>query len=269
MSHVTLMTRHLVALLRDSLLTVSSDEDYPQLNGVLLDCDHAQVQIESTPDNKDEVALIDTMESNVLVASSMDGVTMASQGHAPCEGWLHKAVLLAADDVDTVVRAFTGKGKRAPKNSIHRTKVAVSGDGVTFTEVHESVLDGIQITVQQQDLSEYPRGIHHTLCPDPVSQVLDKDTKTAVPATLGSAFHPVGWGIAVKVSKDRQEPPVIYRYHQRKLHVVEVGTMWRAVFQPVRLFDEEAYAAPRVPVFEPRLPRKDADDPDAQNVMNV
>jgi hypothetical protein len=262
-SNVTLATRDLVNLLKDVRLTAGSDEDYPQLAAVLLDCDRADVRIESPNDEGGE-PLIDVIPSNVLVASAMDGFTMASQGHAPCDGWLHRAVLIATDDVDAVAATFAKKAKAAPKSDMHRTKVSISGDGVTFSEVHPAVLNGTTMTVRCQDLSEYPHGIETTLAPDPVTVVTDRDTKKPVLPEVGSGFAPAGWDVVSKVERNRKMPAVLYRYHHRRLHVVEVGTMWRAVFHPIKLDDPDHHKAPQVPVFAPRLPKKDAEDPDAE-----
>ena len=255
MSWLIVETRQLVGLLSDALLTAGKDaDDYPSLVTVLLDCDRAEVEIESREDGE---TLIDTIPSDVLVATSTDGFTIASQGHIPCEGWLHHPVLLAADDVDNVVRTFTKKGKTAPKNDIHRTKVEISGDGVTFSEQHPAVFNGTVMTIRAQDISMYPRGLERTLDPDYATDVVHHETREPIPHTTGAAIHPGSWEIIAKVAKRRKMVPVYYRRHQLQRVIVEIGSMWRASVGAFRLLDEDLYQAPRVAVFTPRLPSKD------------
>lgn len=256
MTGVTLMTRDFVGLLTDAVLTASGEPDeFPVLATVLLDTGHADVLVTSEDDGDGET-LIDTVPSDVLIATSTNGFDMVSQGHCPCEGRLHRVVLISVQDAGSLIKTFTAKGKSAPKGVPHQTRVEITGDTLTVQEGLSYGARGVSMVVPVMDVEDYPSGVARSLDPDPGIEVLDENKKP-IPPSYGAGIRGDFLEIIAKVAKRRKMTPACYRAHQRRPLVVEVGSMWRAAFGAAKLDEENGqHYGPQVRVFEPRLPEK-------------
>lgn len=265
MSALTLATRDLVRLLADAILTAGADsEHFPEYNSVVLDTAWADVEVAS--EDEDGPALMDTVPSDVLVATSTNGFTMVGQGHCPCSGRLHKPIRVSVMDAQAVVKTFTAKGKSAPKGIIHQTLVEVSGDRVTVSEDPDQHPGGVQMLMTSLDLDVYPRNTASSLGFDPTRPVFKPMTpgddpeapRVEIPPSHGSGLSGAAFEIIGKVSKARKMPPRWYRYHQHRGVIAEVGSMWKAYFQAQRLEEDRGeHLEPQVPVFSPRIPERD------------
>jgi hypothetical protein len=255
-SGLTLSTREFTGLLTDAVLTACpAPDEYPHLATVLLDTDHADVLITSEDDGDGE-ALIDTVPSDVLIATSTNGFDMVGQGHTPCEGRLHRSVLISVQDAQSLIRTFTAKGKTAPKGVPHKTYIEITGETLTVSEAMLSRSRGISMVVPIIDAEDYPASVAQSLDPDPGVEVLD-DKKQSIPPSYGSGLSADFLDIVAKVANRRKMLPAIYRCHHRRPVVVEVGSMWHASFGAAKLDEENGqHLGPQVRVFEPRLPAK-------------
>lgn len=261
MSGVTLSTRDFTGLLADAVLTASdSPDEFPVLATVLLDTDHADVLVTSEEDEDGET-LMDTVPSDVLVATSTNGFDRVGQGHAPCEGRFHKPVLISVQDVQSLIRTFTAKGKTAPKGVPHRTRVEITGETLTVSEAVGYRARGISMVIPLMDVEEYPVTVARSLAPDPSVEVLD-ERKNPIPVSYGSGLSAGSLEIIAKVANRRKMIPALYRIHQRRPVIVEIGSRYRAVFGSAKLDEDSGqHLAPQVLVFEPRLPAKDTAPP--------
>lgn len=249
MSTVTLPTRELVGLLTDAALTAGCDPDSPHLAAVLLDCDHGEVAV---PGNNGTGPAADTEPSDLMVATSTDGRSMAGQAHTSCVGRLHRPVLVSVGDVKALVRMFkplAGPGKTTTRQA----QLEIVGEALVVSEDPQQVPGGVSVTVPALDLSDYPDMIPGMLQPV-LARIVGADGAVIEP-THGTGF---GYGhleIMGKIGKRRKMPVAVYRWHQRRGVIVEIGSMYRAMFWPCPL-DEAAgqHLEPQVSVFTPRLP---------------
>jgi hypothetical protein len=253
---LTLSTREFTGLLTDAVLTASdAPDEFPALATVLLDTDHADVLVTSEADGDGE-ALIDTIPSDVLIATSTNGFTMVGQGHCPCEGRLHKSVLLSVQDVQSLIKTFTAKGKTAPKGVPHQTRIEITGETLTVSEAVTFGHRGISMIVPVMNAEDFPANVARSLDPDPGIDVLD-DQKKSIAPSYGSGLDAGFLEIIAKVANRRKMLPAIYRCHQRRPVVVEVGSMWHAAFGAAKLDEDNGqHLGPQVRVFAPRLPAK-------------
>jgi hypothetical protein len=98
--------------------------------------------------------------------------------------------------------------------------------------------------------------VARSLDPDPGVEVLD-DKKQSIPPSYGSGLSADFLEIVAKVANRRKMLPAIYRCHQRRPVVIEVGSMWRASFGAAKLDEDNGqHLGPQVRVFSPRLPAK-------------
>lgn len=241
-------------MLEDAVRTAGG-KDQPVISSVLLSTDRTEVEV--SEDESPTEALIDVVESDVLVASSTNG-TMVGQGHTWCTGTLHRSVLLSLIDVKAVIAVFgdlvTG---RLGKGQTHRTRIELSGDTVAFSEDPEQVHDNTVISLNALPLDDYPTNLPAMLQPDPTIPQRNPTTNAVVEPSYGTGFAAEHLAIVVAVSKRKKMPIAVYRYHQQGRLLVTVGSYWRCVFLPTKLDDEAGqYEDAQVPVFMPRLPAK-------------
>jgi hypothetical protein len=244
------MTRDFVGLLADAVLTAGTDpQENPVLATVLVDTDHAEVLVTSQDDGQGGT-LIDTVPSDVVIATSTNGYNLVSQGHCPCEGRLHKPVLITVQDTQSLIKTFTVKGKSTAN---HRTRVEITGDTVTVSENIQGDR-GIAMEIPMMDLDDYPVTVARSLSPDPTRVPVDEHQQP-IPPSAGFGLPTAAHEIIAKVAGRRKMPPAIYQYHQRRPVVVEIGSMWHAVFGAVTLDEDNGQQhGPLVRVFPPRLP---------------
>jgi hypothetical protein len=260
-STLNLSTREFVGLLTDTTLTAGQDMEYfPALATVLLDTDRGEVTVTELSEDGNE-PLIDVIESDVLVGTSTNGASMIGQAHTACEGQLHRPVLISAVDARMIYTALKEKS-RAP-----RVELELSGDSLTVSEMQKSP-GRLVVSVPSMDLENYPRTVASLMCPDRFLAVVDGQGQVIEPSygtgMSGEVFEVVG-----KISKRRKMVPSFYRHHHRRGVVVEVGWMWRGLFMPTRLDEENGqHLEPQVRVFVPRLP-DEQDEVQTQPLVGV
>lgn len=253
MSIITLPTRELVGLLTDTVLTAGTDPDSPVLATALLDCDHGEVAVPVSANGTGPLA--DTEPSDLLVATSTDGQSMAGQAHTACAGRLHKPVLISTEDAQKLIKVFKtfksllGVGG---ERTTHQTQLEIVGDALVVSEDPRQVPGGVSVTVPTLDTGDYPQTVPVFMQPDVAAPVVVDGAPVEPSYGTGMSFGHLE--VTGKVGKRRKAPVALYRHHQRRGIVVEIGSMYRAVFMPAKLNEGEGqHLEPQVPVFTPRL----------------
>lgn len=249
MSSIVLPTRALVGLLTDLALTACTDPDYPSLCSILLHTDTGEFLIDLPDDGGDvQEMLIGPMESGLLVGTSTDRVVVA-QAHSAAEGdGLDGPVLVSTSDVSALVKVFKPLIHSLGKEVTHRSVLEAAPGQLNVREDPRQVPDGISLTVPLLLAEEFPAA-WTVMAPDPTELVPDSDG-VVVPATYGTAFGRYMETLGI-VGRHRGMPVVIYRHHQNRTVVAEIGASYRAAVRPVTLRDETQLAAPMVRVFVP------------------
>lgn len=254
MSTIAIDTRHLVGLLTDMVKTAQKDPLHPHLNAVLLHTDNAMAEVDDGEGGKE------LMESEVLVVTSTTG-RMIGQGHAPCNGQLHRPVLVSVTSAGSIVKVFTALMKEVDQKTVtHRTQLELVGNTLTVSEDEEVVESGAELSIQVLDeevVDNFPRNLEWALAPDPHFEVVDKD-KLVVPPSYGTGLRGDDLAVVAAISKRRAMEPILYRSHQSRSVVVTVGSMYRMTLAPWPLDTEtNEHVTPQVMVFQPKLPRRE------------
>jgi hypothetical protein len=247
MSTITLPTHSLVGLLSDVSLTAGSDPEIPLLRTVLLHTDRGEVM--TTTGRAEEEPLIDVVPSDLLIGTSTDGVSMISQAHTACEGLFHRPLLISVPDVKAIVDVFKGKEVAT------QTQLETTGDHLMVSEDPRLAPGGVVVTVPVLDLLEdYPTHLPGLMQPDP-HVVVEDGHGAVIDPSYGTGMDTTVFDVIAKVGKRRKMLPAWYRHHQRKGVVVEIGSMWRALFMPSKLDEDSGqHLGPQVRVFSPDLP---------------
>jgi hypothetical protein len=253
MSTIAIDTRHLVGLMTDLVRTAHKDPLFPHLNAVLLHTDNATAAVDDG-DGGEEL-----MESEVLVVTSTTG-RMIGQGHAPCNGQLHRPVLVSATDAKSISQVFTSLMKLVDKKTVtHRTQLELTGNTLTVSEDEEVVESGFELSLQvlgEEAVDDFPRNLEWALAPDPHFEVVGKD-QIVIPPSYGTGVRGDDLGVVGAISKRRAMEPIVYRSHQTRSVVVTIGSQYRMTMAPWPLNTEtDEHVTPQVPVFQPKLPKR-------------
>lgn len=251
MSATTLATRALIGLLTDITLTAANDPDDPTLNTVLLHGGHGTWAPDTRSDD-DEDALLDAVPSDLLVATSTDR-RAAAQAHAACTGRLHRPILVTVPDVKAIVALFKPLVTSLGRDTTHMARLTLEGETLTVAEDPLVVPDGRSVSMTVASFgpgSDYPTGVAKVLDPDPANLPRQYRDGPPIEATRGSGLSASGLAVVASVAKRRAMPAVIYRHHQDRPLVAEVGNSYRVVLQPYGV-DDDQQEGPQIEVFDP------------------
>lgn len=252
MSTLTVPTRNFLGLLSDVALTASDDAELPTLCAVLLHSDRGEwTVVEPDPDDRAE-SLIDVVPSDLLIGTSTDRYAIG-QAHEHCEGQLHRPVLVTTVDAKAVVSAFKPLVGSLGKETTHRVVVTLEGDTLTVSEDPAQVPNGFTVSFTVGDASNFPH-VANLMEPDPTMPVPDPDGVVIEPS-YGTGFDAARLWAFTTIAKRRKMPLAMYRHHQRKAVVMEIGSAYRGVLMPYRLDEESGqHHGPQVRVFAANLP---------------
>lgn len=248
-------TRGLIHLLEDISLTASKDTEDPGMNGVVLHTDRGtwSTKPRARRGEPEGQALIDTVATDLLVATSADRYSVA-QCHYPCTGGLPRPVFVRLSDVASAIGLCGQMVTKAGRNVTHHVIITLRGDTLCIQEDPTMHPDGVLIEVPGVVVPVgFPRDPVSMLSPDPMIPVV-VDGEVVEP-TLGTGYYSQLLSVAATVGSRRRMPVVLYRHHQRRLTVVEVGQAYRMVMAPAAP-DEDAgqQVEPQVPLYRPDLP---------------
>ena len=253
MSAIAIDTRHLVGLMKDMVRTAHKDPLFPHLSAVLLHTDNAMAEVDDGEGGKDLV------ETQVLVATSTN-TKMIGQGHAPCDGQLYRPVLISVTDAKAIDRVFSELMKLVDQKTVtHRTQLELVGNTLTVSEDEEVVESGFELSLQvlgEEVMDNFPRNLGWALAPDPESEVVVDGL--VVPPSYGTGMRGDHLSVVGAISKRRAMEPIVFRSHQSRSLVVTIGSMYRMTVSPWPLDTETGEdVAPQVPVFQPKLPKRE------------
>ncbi|HEY2763375.1 MAG TPA: hypothetical protein VGJ13_05095 [Pseudonocardiaceae bacterium] len=262
MSTATIPTRNFVGLLADATLTASDDPELPALCAVLLHSDRGEWTVQETDPDDRSTALIDVITSDLLIATSTDRYALG-QAHEHCEGQLHKPVVVSLTDAKAVIAAFKPLVHSLGKETTHHVVLTLEGDTLTVAEDPKQVPDGFSVSFSvAYAYEEFPR-FADLMTPDTAKTVTDDDGRAVAPS-YGTGFEPTRLWAFVQVGKRRKMLVAMYRHHQTRAVVIEVGSAYRGVLMPYRLDEKTGQQnGPLVRVFTPDLPERPTQDADA------
>jgi hypothetical protein len=239
---VQIRTQHLLTLLGDLVHTASNDDYAGAAKGVLLHTDRGYLG--------DEPGMV-----SLLIGSSTNG-RAAAQAYVPCDGTFREPMLWQLDDIRTIVTVLKPKIK---DNKDHMVTIARDLSTCTVQEPSDLFGDGNSFTFHLGDLDKYPRYVWGLLDyeePEELPQdgkggFIPVAARTDVTAGMLSPF--------VAVAKSRTAEIQLYRSHQDRPIMVQIGDNYRGVILPVRWTRDEpnvarAGAAPDSVVYDPGLP---------------
>jgi hypothetical protein len=261
MSRVTLPTRCLVALLKDTVCFAAKAKDLvPHLTAVLLHTASGEFAIPDDDEGGTD-SMLDTVQTPLLVASAMNGkVVVQAHTWVDSGGTFHRPCLVAAVDVNAAIDLFRPLINSLGKDRTHQTEIELAGEMLTFREDPNTVPGGKVLSVHLIDHTEYPRDIVHKLTPKPGEEV--KIDGKVIPASYGAGLRAENLSVIAGVAKRRKMDIACYQHHQLKGWVYEIGGGWRCVAMPIHLDEENGeHLAPTIRVFDPELPVRVTPDP--------
>jgi hypothetical protein len=256
MSQITLPTRQLVLVLTDAIATAARAPDVGLMSTVLLSTDRGDWLTYSSPEDKEGEPLVDTVESDLLIATSTDGVSVVGQCYTAVTGTFHRPALISRVDAEAVVKVFKKLINSLDRKTTHKTVVELDGANLRFYEDKFQVPGGVELLATTIDATDYRRDLPGMLQPDPTSPVYDNGTLVERSYGMGVNF-PV-FQLFGAIGKRRKAPVAVYACHQHRPVIVEIGTNYRGLWMPYRLKEDEGqHLAPQNQVFEPALPETD------------
>ncbi len=242
MATITMGTRHLIELLTVLSLTSSDDEALPT-GGVLL---HTARGYGYGPQSG---------KTDVLVGTS---TTRFAAGHlfVPTGGQWRRAVLWGIDDVRAVLDAFRPKLRA---NKLAEVSISIRDKEIEVAESGQLDLDGegLRLVFTEKDLGDFPREVWRTLSDvlinpevrDHKNRVVPERPRTDVNASQLEPF--------VKAAKILKAALELYRFHQHRPVLIQIGSAYRGVLFPTRFDETEtpgAGVAPDSEIHPPDLP---------------
>lgn len=256
MSQLTLPTRALVLTLTDAIATAAKAPDVGLMSTVLLSTDRGDWLTYSSPEDKDGEPLVEMVESDLLIATSTDGVSVVGQCYTAVTGEFHRPALIARADAEAVVKVFKKLINSLDRKTTHKTVVELDGPNVRFYEDKFQVPGGVELHVQTVDATDYRRDLADMLQPDPTQPVYNDGKLVERSYGMGVNFPVLQ--LFGAIGKRRKAPIAIYASHQHRPVVVEIGTNYRGLWMPYRLKEDEGqHLKPQNQVFTPQLPEPD------------
>lgn len=242
MSTITMGTRHLVELLAVLALTSSDDEALPT-GGVLL---HTTRGYGYGPHSG---------QTDILVGTS---TTRFAAGHlfVPTGGQWRRAVLWGIDDVRAVLDAFRPKLK---VDKLAEVSITLRDKEIEVAESGQLDLggEGLRLVFTEKQIGDFPREIWRTLSDVLINPEVSDHKNRVVPERPRTDVNAAQLEPFVKVAKIRKAALEIYRYHQHRPVLIQIGSSYRGVLFPTRFDETEtpgAGVAPDSEIHPPDLP---------------
>lgn len=256
MSQITLPTRGLVLTLTDGIATAAKAPDVGLMSTVLLSTDRGDWLTYSNPEDKDGEPLVEMVESDLLIATSTDGVSVVGQCYTAVTGEFHRPALISRADAEAVVKVFKKLINSLDRKTTHKTVVELDGGNVRFYEDKFQVPGGVELHVATIDPTDYRRDLPDMLQPDPTQPVYHDGKEVERSYGMGVNFPVLQ--LFGAIGKRRKAPIALYTSHQHRPVVVEIGTNYRGLWMPYRLKEDEGqHLNPQNQVFTPALPERD------------
>lgn len=233
---VRMLTKDLLALLNDLVLTAPAEAGLAGCSGILVHTARVQENVEIG-------------EQNCLIGTSTNGWAV---GHTWAEagGYLPPTLLPV-----NYVRALTVSLKKLlTKDNAgdHVTEIRREGDEVLFSEDPDLFGDGFKQRFGYSNLDDWPRGLFpllssvHLTAPSDLKPV---ENRTDFTASLLAPF--------LKIADKRSGTLSLYRVHQSLAVHVQIGVNYRGLIMPSKGWNDSSLAdgqAPEIGVYAADLP---------------
>jgi hypothetical protein len=253
LSSIKMETDDLLNLLGRLVHTASSNPDDGVTAGVLLHTSRGEYGDESG-------------RHDLLVGTSTDRLVVGHT-YVPAFGQLARPTLWRINDVKAVIDTFKPRAKAANKGKQkdehdYFVHITIDGDHVTVSEDDDLLEDGFKLSFHQADLDEYPRSLWRS-----ISQLGDahfvRGDGTEIPVANRTDIGAPRLAPFNKVSGMVGEPLQLYRTHQNRYVLVQIGDHYRGAIAPIRWNDgtnssegTEPSADVHAPDMPPEKPRQ-------------
>ncbi|MEV6879696.1 hypothetical protein [Amycolatopsis sp. NPDC051128] len=212
-------TADLIDLLQLLEHTASSDREDGVTAGILLHT--ARGERGSEPGRQD-----------LLVGTSTDRF---ATGHTNvvAYGQLARPTLWGIDDVKAVVATFKSKAKRSKDDEGHQVLVDVDLGQVTVSEDPNLYDDGVRLSFHEAPVDDFPRRLWHVLAHVDVDAYLSTDGRH-IPAANRTDLGAARLAPFTKVAAKLGAPIQLFRTHQNRYLLVQIGEHYRGAIAPVR-----------------------------------
>lgn len=172
--------------------------------------------------------------------------------YTACSGSL-PPMLWPVQDVKAVVAVLKPLAKED-----HAVEIHAEDDQVRIIEDADLFGQSMTLTFGVGDLTKYPRQVWGVLTDVHVTVRNGADTVPAMPRT---DISPAALKPFVTIATRRKDPLEVYRYHQRRPVLIQIGGTYRGAIMPISWPDGDSDGEmPSGEVWAPQLPEVDADD---------
>lgn len=244
MSSIKVETADLIDLLKLLEHTASSDRNDGVTAGVLLHTTRGERGAE--PGRQD-----------LLVGTSTDRLAM---GHTNvvAYGQLARPSLWGIEDVKAVIATFKSKASRDKDNDGegHQLHISIDLGHVTVSEDPNLFEDGVQLSFHEAPVDDFPRRLWHVLEHVNVDAYISSEGGNVAVANRTD----IGAGRLApftKVASKLGAPIQLFRTHQNRYLLVQIGEHYRGALAPIRWDLEESPSngyEPSADVHAPDLP---------------
>lgn len=249
MSSIKLETDNLLDLLAQLVPTASSNPDDGVTAGVLLHTARGHYGDEPG-------------QGDLLVGTSTDRLVVGHT-YVPSFGQLARPTLWRISDVKAVIDTFKPRAKAAHKGKQkdeddYFVHITLDGEHVTVAEDDDLLEDGFRLSFTEADLDEYPRSLWRS-----ISQLGDghfvRGDGTEIPVANRTDIGAPRLAPFNKVAGLVGAPIQLYRTHQNRFVLVQIGDHYRGAIAPIRWddgTDRGEGEAPSADVHVPDMPEE-------------
>ena len=246
MTAIRVSTLELTGMLTDLLHTAATDPDEMSLCSLLMHTERGHWG--------DEPGRVD-----LLVGSSTNRYTAGHTYIRAAGQWPgHEPMLWSTDDV-TVLLAALRKLCPDKKNTEHSVELCRDERGMTVQEDADLFGEGTSLTFPVRSAEQYPIAmLFRALSFDGSEPTIDASREggsRVVPVLPRTDAQPAVLTPFVKVATRRGYAVRMYRYHQSRPTVVQIGDTYRGVIMPFK-YDDQATDGhhPEAQLYPPPLP---------------
>lgn len=252
MSSIKVETADLIDLLKLLQHTASSDRNDGVTAGVLLHTTRGERGAE--PGKQD-----------LLVGTSTDRFAV---GHTNvvAYGQLGRPSLWGIEDVKAVIATFKSKASKDKDGEGHQVHISIDLGHVTVSEDPNLFEDGVQLSFHEQVVDDFPRRLWHVLEHVGVDAYVSSEGGL-VPVANRTDIGAARLAPFTKVASKLGEPVQLFRTHQNRYLLAQIGEHYRGALAPIRWDLEESPSNGHEPSGDihtpdlPPIPKRDTPPP--------
>lgn len=232
-----ILTSRLLGVLADLLQTTHPDSGMGAIGGVLL---HSARGHHGAEPGRLEL----------LAGISTDRFTIGHT-YAPCSGGLRAPTLWSRRDVRSALTVFKA-AREKDKNDVHAVEIHTLDGEVEIREDPNLIDDGVRLTFGELDATDFPARSTYRLLEYTVGGPVIRDGRT-IPVAAATHYHGSLLTPFIKIAARRGELIRIYRPHQHRAQLIQIGETYRGVL---------AANIPAAENYDPDAPDADIYPPD-------